>query len=216
MNDIQTEVNFFEWFNHYYKPKILASRNTNTNSLLQKQATHRHIPLTSQNTIIIKDKTTTHTSPKTLPLNSLTKTHACDIPDTSHNKLLTPKQQITDNIHLTTKQTLMTINNTNQQDNINLGKKQMQTINRTTQNWLKVESKEIVHEEFPPYESIIINHRNQQLLASPIKNVSLSDETKNFEKIIEQNNYSNTYLKIIGAKLDRIENKIDPIKPTTN
>jgi hypothetical protein len=91
----------------------------------------------------------------------------------------------------------------------------MQTINRTTQNWLKVENKEVVHEEFPPYESIIINHRNHQLVASPIKNVSLSDETKNFEKIIEQNNYSNTYLKVIGAKLDRIENKIDPIKPTT-
>ena len=48
-----------------------------------------------------------------------------------------------------------------------------------------------------------------------MKNVSLSDETKNFEKIIEQNNYSNTYLKIIGTKLDRIENKIDPIKPIT-
>jgi hypothetical protein len=111
MNDIQTEVNFFEWFDHYYKPKILASRNTNTNFLLQKQATHRHIPLTSQNTIIIKDKTTTHTSPKTLPLNSLTKTHACDIPDTSHNKLLTPKQQITDNIHLATRQTLLTSQN---------------------------------------------------------------------------------------------------------
>ena len=25
----------------------------------------------------------------------------------------------------------------------------MQTINRTTQNWLKVENKEVVHEEFP-------------------------------------------------------------------
>ena len=91
----------------------------------------------------------------------------------------------------------------------------MQTINRTTQNWLKVENKEIVHEEFLPYESIVISHRNHQLIASPIKNASLSDEIKNFEKIIEQNSYSNTYLKIIGAKLDRIENKIDPIKPTT-
>ena len=90
----------------------------------------------------------------------------------------------------------------------------MQTINRTTKNQLKVESKEIVHEKFPSYESIIIKHRNQQLLASPMKNVSLSDETKNFEKIIEENSYSNTYLKIIGTKLDRIENKIDPIKPT--
>jgi hypothetical protein len=38
---------------------------------------------------------------------------------------------------------------------------------------------------------------------------------KTLKKIIEQNNYSNTYLKIIGTKLDRIENKIDPIKPTT-
>ena len=89
----------------------------------------------------------------------------------------------------------------------------MQTINRTTKNWLKVESKETAHEEFPPYESIIINHRNQQLVASPMKYVSLSDEAKNFEKIIEQNNYSNTYLKVMGTKLDKIENKIDPIKP---
>ena len=37
MNDIQTEVNFFEWFDKYYKPKILVDRNTN--SLLQKKAT---------------------------------------------------------------------------------------------------------------------------------------------------------------------------------
>ena len=76
MNGIQTEVNFIEWFDHYYKPKILACRNTNTNSLLQKEATHRHSQntimkkaktpsLTSQNTII-GDKTTTHTSPNIL------------------------------------------------------------------------------------------------------------------------------------------------------
>ena len=43
----------------------------------------------------------------------------------------------------------------------------MQTINKTTQNWLKVENKEVVHEEFPPYESIVVNHRNHQLVASP-------------------------------------------------
>jgi hypothetical protein len=33
--------------------------------------------------------------------------------------------------------------------------------------------------------------------------------------IIEQNNYSNTYLKAIGEKLNKIENKVDPIKPTS-
>ena len=36
MNDIQTKVNFFEWFDNYFKPKILAGRNTNTNCLLQR------------------------------------------------------------------------------------------------------------------------------------------------------------------------------------
>ena len=178
MNDIQAEVNFFEWFDNYFKPKILARRNTNTNSLLQKEATHkvtyRYRPLTNQNTII-GDKTTTHTPPNILSSNPVNKKHACD---TSHNSLL---PLTTDNTHFAI----------NQQDNIDLTKKQMQTINRTTQNWLKVENKEVVHEEFLPYESIIISHRNHQLVASPIKNESLSDETKNFEKIIEQNNYSN-------------------------
>ena len=53
MNDIQTKVNFFEWFDHYFKPKILAGRNTNTSftsstntsPLLQKEVTNR--PLTT-------------------------------------------------------------------------------------------------------------------------------------------------------------------------
>ena len=73
---------------------------------------------------------------------------------------MTPNHAITDNIHFASKQALMTINNTNQQvtDNIDLAKKQMQTINITTKNWLKLESKEVVNEEFPQYESIIINH----------------------------------------------------------
>jgi hypothetical protein len=38
MNDIQTKVNFFEWFDHYFKPKLLAGRNNN--SLLQKETMH--------------------------------------------------------------------------------------------------------------------------------------------------------------------------------
>ena len=167
-----------------------------TNFLLQKKATHSTI-ITKARLLTINTRhiipNIRHIIPNTRPL---TTNHANIIPNTRP----------------------LTTNNANQQmvaDNIDLAKKQMQTISRITKNWLKVESKEIVHEEFPPYESIIIYHRNKQLLASPMKNVSLSDETKNFEKIIEQNNYSNTYLKIIGTKLDRIKNKIDPIKPTT-
>ena len=65
-------------------------------------------------------------------MTPLTKTHACDILDTSHNKLLTLKQQITDNIHLATKQTLLTsqygqINtiNKNKKDNTHKDKKKL-------------------------------------------------------------------------------------------
>ena len=109
MNDIQTEVNFFEWFDKYYKPKILASRKTN--SLLQKEATHR--PLTTPNTIITKDKTTNHAH------------IVSNTPSLTRTRQLTPNREITDNIHFATKQTPMTINNTNQQvtDNIDLAKK---------------------------------------------------------------------------------------------
>jgi hypothetical protein len=248
MNDIQTEVNFFAWFDHYFKPKLLAGSNTNNslNFLRQKEVTQN-----SQDTII-KHKSTYDTSYRhnnTLQLftdntsykGSLTKQNSLQkenfqkenvklsLPpyNYSHSQANPPNGQTltkkhansssisSDNIPFATTQTLMVINNTSQQDNKDSNKKQMQTINRTTQNWLKVENKEVVHEEFPPYESIVVNHRNHQLVASPIKKVSLSDEAKNFEKIIEQNNYSNTYLKVIGAKLDRIENKINPIKPTT-
>ena len=35
-------------------------------------------------------------------------------------------------------------------DNIDLAKKQIQTINKTIKNWLKVENQEIVHEKFNP------------------------------------------------------------------
>ena len=45
MNDIQTKVNFIEWFDKYYKPKILNDRTTK--KLLQKEdkATHKTVKL---------------------------------------------------------------------------------------------------------------------------------------------------------------------------
>ena len=63
MNDIQTEINFFEWFYHYFKPKILTGRNTNSKiPLLQKEVTQRisNSPLNTSNTIITKDVSTNH------------------------------------------------------------------------------------------------------------------------------------------------------------
>jgi hypothetical protein len=91
MNDIQTEVNFFEWFDHYFKPKILAGRNTNTSftsstntsPLLQKEVTNR--PLTTSTKACL-DKVI-HTQAIT-PLNTLN-----TIKSTSH----TPNTPISNN-----------------------------------------------------------------------------------------------------------------------
>ena len=75
MNNIKTEINFFEWFDKYYKPKILISKNTN--SWLQKDKNTNHIYRIS------------NTLSNTL---SLIKTDAYNISDTSYNRVLTPKQ----------------------------------------------------------------------------------------------------------------------------
>ena len=170
MNDIQTEVNFFAWFDHYFKPKLLAGRNTNTNNpTIQKEVIKNSLPssklpstdnasLTRQDTKI-SNITPLNTPPLTLShacdntlafsptspdnvstrpfltslisqnnitppnVQPLTKNHACS---TSDNNLLSSV-----NIHLATnnqnniatKQTLMVINNANQQDNKDLDKK---------------------------------------------------------------------------------------------
>jgi hypothetical protein len=42
MNDIQTEISFFAWYDHYFKPKLLAGRNNN--SLLHKYLNIQNLP----------------------------------------------------------------------------------------------------------------------------------------------------------------------------
>ncbi len=43
MNDIQTKVNFFEWFDKYYKPKILNNKTAKKNLQKEDNATYRTI-----------------------------------------------------------------------------------------------------------------------------------------------------------------------------
>ena len=50
-----------------------------------------------------------------------------------------------------------------------------------------------------------------QVLATPTKRLSLSDDNKNLDSIIQQNNYTNIYLKSIGQKLQDIEDRITPL-----
>ena len=78
-------------------------------------------------------------------------------------------------------------------------------------SWTKTENHEKVYQTYPPFESIILNQNSGvQVLATPIKRPSLSDDNKNLDSKIQQNNYTNTYLKTIGQKLQDIEDRLAP------
>ncbi|KAG7956032.1 hypothetical protein I3843_11G104300 [Carya illinoinensis] len=84
----------------------------------------------------------------------------------------------------------------------------------------------------PPLEAIVISHLSVDLTASPFKapntesnNQEINTVLSETKKIIQQNNFSNTYLQTIGQQLDRIEEKIEnpisiqsstPISQSTN
>ena len=75
----------------------------------------------------------------------------------------------------------------------------------TKENWLK-EDKTIVSSSHPPQETILISTANTQISATPFK---LPKEDSGVKPVIEQNNFTNQSLHIIGKQLDKIEVKID-------
>ena len=84
-------------------------------------------------------------------------------------------------------------------------------------NFVK-EDKIIVRSSHPPLDTFIINCKGTEIKASPFKiakiidvNTPISTKTK---KIIEQNNFVNNSLHIIGQQLNHIEEKIE--KPTSS
>jgi hypothetical protein len=67
MNDIQTEVNFFEWFDHYFKPKILAGRNNNSPLHKYKQIMPNSLKTKTDNSLLQKEKEIINNSFSQLP-----------------------------------------------------------------------------------------------------------------------------------------------------
>lgn len=59
-----------------------------------------------------------------------------------------------------------------------------------------------------PVETIVISHKKAQITASPFKIPEANDK-----KLVEQNNYTNQSLIVIGKQLDKIETKVDKILP---
>ncbi|CAL8992098.1 unnamed protein product [Prunus brigantina] len=77
----------------------------------------------------------------------------------------------------------------------------------TKEKWKMVDQTE-VESSHPPVETIIISHKGTPFPASPFKVFDNGDPDR---KLIEQNNYANQSLIVIGKQLDTIETKIDKI-----
>ena len=73
-------------------------------------------------------------------------------------------------------------------------------------NFVKEADKAIVRSSHPPLETVLITcqDRKTEVKASPFKIV---DDQTPINSIIEQNNFTNEFLHVIGQQLDRIEKK---------
>ena len=78
-------------------------------------------------------------------------------------------------------------------------------------NFVK-EDKTIVRSTHPPLETVLIDCKGTEVKAYPFK---IADVDTHVLKIIEQNNFTKSFLHIIGQQLDRIEEKIVK-KPTSS
>ena len=80
----------------------------------------------------------------------------------------------------------------------------------TKTNWTIEDNKgnkEVVWSSHPPQQAITFNHHGSDVVASPFK--VPSNEEKPIKKVIEQNNYTNQCLGVLGKQLDRIEDRIE-------
>ena len=80
----------------------------------------------------------------------------------------------------------------------------------TKTNWTIEDNKgnkEVVRSSHPPQEAITFKHRGSDVVAFPFK--VPSSEEKPVKKVIEQNNFTNQCLGVIGKQLDRIEDRIE-------
>ena len=68
-------------------------------------------------------------------------------------------------------------------------------------------TKEVVRSNHPPLEAITFDHRKKEIIASPFK--ATTDRHQPVDKVIEQNNYTNQCLNVIGKQLDRIKDRIE-------
>ena len=76
-------------------------------------------------------------------------------------------------------------------------------------NFVK-EDKTTVRSTHPPLETVLITCQKAKVKASPFK---IADDQTLIISLIEQNNFTNEFLHIIGQQLDRTKEKIDEKTP---
>ncbi|CAL9028495.1 unnamed protein product, partial [Prunus brigantina] len=81
----------------------------------------------------------------------------------------------------------------------------------TKEKWVKLDKSEVVLSH-PPVEAILITPGTKTIVATPFKIQDPSDEPN--KRLVEQNNYTNQSLVIVGKQLDKIETKIDKLLPS--
>ncbi|KAI8558937.1 hypothetical protein RHMOL_Rhmol04G0135000 [Rhododendron molle] len=75
----------------------------------------------------------------------------------------------------------------------------------TKTKWIKTDNTTI-NSSHPHIDSILINHKGSSITASPFK---LPTDRSDCRQIVEQVNYTNQCLKVIGRQLDKIESALD-------
>ncbi|CAL9006292.1 unnamed protein product [Prunus brigantina] len=81
----------------------------------------------------------------------------------------------------------------------------------TKEKWIKLDKSEVVSSH-PPVEAILITPGTKTIVAAPFKIPDPTDEPN--KRLVEQNNYTNQSLVIVGKQLDKIEIKIDKLLPS--
>ncbi|KAI8535802.1 hypothetical protein RHMOL_Rhmol10G0202300 [Rhododendron molle] len=75
----------------------------------------------------------------------------------------------------------------------------------TKTKWVKTDNT-ISNSNHPPLDAILVNYKGTSITASPFKLPTNNSECK---QIVEQVNYTNQCLKVIGRQLDKIETKLE-------
>ena len=76
----------------------------------------------------------------------------------------------------------------------------------TKTNWTK-KNNEVIQSSNPPLEAITWKHKGEDVVAIPFRFPSIEEKLE--KKVMEQNNYTNQCLHVIGKQLNKVEERVE-------